>query len=893
MLISYPLLPSAIAPGQKFSPVASWTPPPLPKTDRSKQRLDAEPGDLTESDESIFDKELIDKPTPVSVPNTPLNQTDAVAAYSEASHGTYPVSADGRWHAGVHLGVATTLDAVHAIADGVLVAALYPKLPIKDKAGNDCDNGFVLLKHETEIGARLIPATQSQPAKLEPIKFGYFSLYMHLASQDAEQKAGVQNRKNRSFARPLISPKIDELMSYADAANAPRVYRREVLGYPGKMYGQTQIHCEVFATDGEFKKLSDTEALVKQGKSSDRLPYGKLYFYIPTGTSFLNSPSRAVNGFISKNADSIKEEVEKKKITENKTVTIRGREVTRSVSKTVSEPTGRYYDSKDRRSVYFPKQHAGTNDVPLVLEMWYHQGTRFYRVLKEVQAGGSKQYVPLLTGDKAFEMKGYEYDLYARALRMYPDCPSAGTDLMRYGRIVGVDPAPANQADCWLAMPFGTGADQMGYIDLAKASVLKFSDADFPHFKGWTRVKESGVHATDGKVDVQFLSALLATADTNKDGTTTADEFARYLKSNADVRRRLRYLMCQAPSEWDDAYNTSRYDGLQQPGKAFHNKPADFEQFKTFIKKFQFWGQARSALAAHGVSSSSLWYFHPLQFIKQFRKANWLTLDEMTQLTPLAHIAHEKPGAAGTVVITNYNDMRTHLVDGYDDGGSINWGHVVPANIWLNFNWMCTRYGIDTLQRKAHFWAQMSQETGRLGGVTENGDKAYFLSLNYDKKNGNLSEADAETFRGRGLIQITGREKYAGYSAYRMTQDYTAAPKHELIAKNAYETCDSSGWYYSYYRPKTCAAADGGTRMSDVTAVTKAVNGGTNHLENRQTFFVHALHALGDQIGTLPKEFSPLTPDTWNEYEQQKREAAAKKIGPNKHGTTKKVGVSA
>lgn len=874
MLISYPLLPSALSPGQKFSPVASWKPEPLPKADRSKQRLDAAPGELTEPDESIFDKELIDRPISVSVPNTPRNKTDELAAYMEASHGTYPVSADGRWHAGVHLSVATTLDAVHAIADGVLVAALYPKLPIKDKAGNDCDNGFVLLKHETEIGARLVPATQSQPAKLEPIKFSYFSLYMHLASQDAEQKAGVQNRKDRSFARPLISPKLDELQSYADPANAPRVYRREVLGYPGKMYGQTQVHCEVFATDDEFKKLSDTEALVKQGKSSDRLPYGKLYFYIPTGTSFLDSPSRAVNGFISKNADSIKEEVEKKKVTENKTVTVRGHEVTRSVSKTVSEPKGRHYDSKDRRSVYFPKQHAGTNDAPLVLEMWYHQGTRFYRVLKEVQTGSSKQYVPLLTGDKAFEMKGYEYDLYARALRMYPDCPSAGTDLMRYGRIVGVDPASANQADCWLAMPFGTGADQMGYVDLAKAAVLKFSDADFPHFKGWTRVKESGVHATDGKVDVQFLTALLATADANKDGTTTADEFARYLKSNADVRRRLRYLMCQAPSEWDDAYNASRYDGLQQPGKAFHNKPADCEQFKTFIKKFQFWGQARSALAAHGVSSSSLWYFHPLQFIKQFRKANWLTLDEMVQLIPLHHQYYsDHAGDPPTPVVTGYAEMKSRLIDGNDQdprNKGANHSLFAPADLCRNLNWMFVKYGIDAPLRKAHFWAQITMETGRFADVVENGNRDYFLGLGYDYKNGNLNADDAETFKGRGLIQITGREKYGDYSEFRKTVDYTNAQNAEKIASDAFATCDSAGWYYTCFRPKTMSKADSGSRVEDIKAVTKAVNGSDNGLKNRQTYFSHAFCALGDQVGVLPPEYSPLNADSWAEYLQKK-----------------------
>lgn len=46
------------------------------------------------------------------------------------------------------------------------------------------------------------------------------------------------------------------------------------------------------------------------------------------------------------------------------------------------------------------------------------------------------------------------------------------------------------------------------------------------------------------------------------------------------------------------------------------------------------------------------------------RKANWLTLNEMTQLTPRQHVSHEKQDDPGTVVTPDYFKMRANLVDG-------------------------------------------------------------------------------------------------------------------------------------------------------------------------------------------------------------------------------------
>ncbi|WP_199030609.1 hypothetical protein [Ralstonia sp. ASV6] len=855
MLISYPILPQGKEAGEVFVGQKEWKPAALPKSDQSKNRMENRPGELSETEDDEFAKELIDQPAPVNVPNRPLSETDAIAMEQQAMHGTYPISFDRRWHGGIHLSISNTLQAIRAVADGILVAALYPKEPIKDSHGSACERGFVLLRHDTEIGAKLIPAANGQEAKLEPIKFTYFSLYMHLASAEAEKATGVRRGPNEDdFGRPLRTIASDQLLTFADPAKAPRIYRREIIGYPGKMYDGSQVQVEIFTTEEQLKQIPDTESLVAQKKSSDRLPWGKLYFYIPVGTAFVTTPSRAAHGFIGKTDKTIAAEVVGKKKT----------------------PTGQYYDSRGLNSVFFPDKKAGVNAAPLVVEMWYHKGSRYFRVLKEDAGPAGKRYVPLVSNTQAFEMKDYEYDLYQRAKRMYSACMSAGADLLRFGRIVGVDQAQSNAADCWLAVPFGTGTEDIGYVDLAQAAILKFSDADFPHFNGWRRVKEEQTNV-DGKVDVAYLTKLLADADANHDGRTSEDEMAQYLTSHPEIRQWLRHLICKAPSEWDASHNDSRYSDLKQKGRPFYGKEAEYQAFLSFAKKFQFWDDIKGALAGHGINSSTLWFFHPLQFVKQFRKANWLTLEEMTQLTPLKHEwTDDKPGTKPTPVVTLWSDMRARLISGNNEPGrGPSTAKTSPPDLWRNLNWTFVKYGIADISRKAHFWGQISQETGLLTDVVENGDRQYFLDHDYDKKNGNRNADDAENFKGRGLIQITGLEKYSAYSEYRKTKDYTVPPNQELIGNNAFETCDSSGWYYSFFRPATMHAADDGVTPAAVRGVTQAVNGGVNHITNRGTYFSHALRALNDQVEQL-QQYSPLNPDTSAEYQAEEAEKKRK-----------------
>jgi len=103
-----------------------------------------------------------------------------VKAYAESyyknnetlTNGWYPMGINQTWHGGVHLSTARGAP-VRALTDGVLVAARFGKHPTK--LGH---NNFVLLKHTVPIPAK--------KKGLDPRKFVFYSLYMHLDALDME-----------------------------------------------------------------------------------------------------------------------------------------------------------------------------------------------------------------------------------------------------------------------------------------------------------------------------------------------------------------------------------------------------------------------------------------------------------------------------------------------------------------------------------------------------------------------------------------------------------------------------------------------------------------------------------------------------------------------------------
>jgi len=141
-------------------------------------------------------------------------------------------------------------------------------------------------------------------------------------------------------------------------------------------------------------------------------------------------------------------------------------------------------------------------------------------------------------------------------------------------------------------------------------------------------------------------------------------------------------------------------------------------------------------------------------------------------------------------------------------------------------------FGIDTPRRQAGFLAQVAHESESLRYTLElaSGD-AYEMRLDL----GNVMTGDGRKFKGRGLIQITGRDNYrkcAGDLGVNL-QQYPELLEKPVLA------CRSAGWFWRSRSLNQYADTD------QFGTLTKKINGGFNGLDNRISFWLRARETLG------------------------------------------------
>ncbi|ROM42773.1 lysozyme [Pseudomonas protegens] len=163
-------------------------------------------------------------------------------------------------------------------------------------------------------------------------------------------------------------------------------------------------------------------------------------------------------------------------------------------------------------------------------------------------------------------------------------------------------------------------------------------------------------------------------------------------------------------------------------------------------------------------------------------------------------------------------------------------GVFVPA-----LNAAMSKYAIITRLRMAAFIAQIGHESGQLLYVRELGSNQYLSK--YDtgamaKRLGNTPEADGDgqKYRGRGLIQVTGRANYEACSE-ALFSDARLLNTPELLETPVYAAL-SAGWFWQ--RAGLNTLADKG----DFLTITKRINGGTNGLADRKALYQRALEVL-------------------------------------------------
>lgn len=241
--------------------------------------------------------------------------------------------------------------------------------------------------------------------------------------------------------------------------------------------------------------------------------------------------------------------------------------------------------------------------------------------------------------------------------------------------------------------------------------------------------------------------------------------------------------------------------------------------------------------------------------VKAWQAANGLTPDGVVGPVTWAKIMGEStlaPTAPAQPIV--YAGLKLDKLKGH-----------VPDSVIQMIPDTAAKFQINTPLRLAHFLAQCGHESGGFRATQENLNysakglngifKKYFpteaAAAPYARNpqkiankvyasrmgNGNEASGDGFKFRGRGYIQLTGKDNYTAFGR-AINEDMTANP--DKVA-STYALL-SAAWFFS--KNGLHRMADEGATDAVVTKITKRVNGGTIGLADRIKHFKEYYHLL-------------------------------------------------
>lgn len=236
--------------------------------------------------------------------------------------------------------------------------------------------------------------------------------------------------------------------------------------------------------------------------------------------------------------------------------------------------------------------------------------------------------------------------------------------------------------------------------------------------------------------------------------------------------------------------------------------------------------------------------------VKKWQKLNGLTPDGIVGDLTWKKLFSESvtPKAILTEpVFTNNSGLKLEKLIGH-----------IPQHVLNQIPSVVEKFGINTPLRLSHFLAQCGHESGGFKIVNENLNystkglmttfKKYFpnkiLAEQYQRKpeaiaskvygnrmgNGPESTKEGYKFRGRGYIQLTGKENYIAFGN-SINEDLTKNP--DKVATD-YPLL-SAAWFFT--KNGLHKLSDLGSDDDVVEKITRRVNGGTNGLKDRIEHF--------------------------------------------------------
>ncbi|ALL69785.1 Peptidase family M23 (plasmid) [Paraburkholderia caribensis MBA4] len=542
-------------------------------------------------------------------------------------NGAYPVSFNLGWHGGAHLMAPPDGNQpayVRAIADGkvVYLRKTGPNgKPTLHYRNVRTDDGCVVIRHDTEIG-------EGDSAKIT-----YYSVYLHLQT---------------------VQPTL---------AIGKKIYRKDVLGTPGQIYGQyPQIHFEIVCNEANLKKIIGRAPGPVGAQGRTDAVYGDNWFFVPRGAKLFASEPHPFRDDDSALA------------------------------------VGSIHPQ--------PSLVTGGTSRDIVIRMHYERDCTLTTYVQDADGNWS------VLGAMPPEREA-EYNLYKRATELnarFSDdsvaglsastvapSPSALFELLRFGRCIGERPAADIRLNHWRKVKTPDGD---GWINLSKPNVRVYSDADFPEWAGWSFINDDPT--PDSLCDSPTVERWL---DLDRSGHVSHAEAVQALNVEA-IRQRMAHAICKFPTEWSKAGLDARYNWLKSPHEALTNplSDADFNRLMDHARDFAFWEDVQDQ---DFPPANECWHFPPTSFIRQFRTCAWFSVTEFKQLQPREVLREAPPHA---VYYENPGEIRNDFLQ----------RNLQPLNRMLR------KYRINTAPRLSAFFGNSLQETQWLTKLHEDNPGAWY-----------------------------------------------------------------------------------------------------------------------------------------------------------------------
>ena len=232
--------------------------------------------------------------------------------------------------------------------------------------------------------------------------------------------------------------------------------------------------------------------------------------------------------------------------------------------------------------------------------------------------------------------------------------------------------------------------------------------------------------------------------------------------------------------------------------------------------------------------------------VKSWQKSNGLTDNGIVEVEMWNKLFGNSVITEDKVITPTVNGLKLDKLKGH-----------IPDSVISQIPETAAKFNITNNLRLAHFLAQCGHESGGFKAVSENlnysasGLKNIFakyfpgnLSESYARQpqkiasrvyggrmgNGSEETGDGFKFRGRGYIQLTGKNNYINFAKF-IGEDTMNNP--DLVATK-YPLASAAFFFDSN---KLWSICDRGADTATVTAVTKRVNGGTIGLADRIKHF--------------------------------------------------------